>query len=189
MYMVFMYCMTINNNILEDFMNKEFLDAMNEQMNFEFESAFIYKAMSAYLARLDLDGMVHFMDMQVEEEIIHGDDFKVFLQDLGYDVKYRALDPGEGEYKDVVDVFKSALEHEKLVTANINRLYDEAREINDRRAEIFLQTYIQEQIEEEDTFTKLVTKLERIDGNWHGLYMLDAELGTRPQPTPMNPEE
>lgn len=156
-------------------------DAMNEQMNFELESAYIYKTMTAYLMDLNLDGMAHFMEVQENEELLHAEDFKNALQSFGYKVKYRPIDPGKGEFESVLDVFKKALEHEKLVSKRIRDLYDLSLEQKDIAAQVFLFKYISEQIEEEDNFTKLVSRLERVSHDWTGLYQMDEVLAKRPK--------
>lgn len=154
-------------------------DNLNEQMNFELESAYIYATMSAYLDTQNMEGMTHFIDCQVQEEIAHGERIKAFLQETGYGVKYRPLDPGNGEFTSILDVFQKALAHEKIVTSRIHALVEEAREENDQRALNLLAWFVDEQIEEEDTFGTLVERLERIDGNWSGIYILDGQLGQR----------
>lgn len=159
-------------------MNKLY-DGINEQMNFELESAYIYATMSAYLADLNMKGMTHFIDRQVEEEIEHAERFKDFLQDVGYCVKYRAIDPGDGKFASIDDVFQKALAHEKKVTARIHALVDDAKAANDQRALNCLYWFVDEQVEEEDTFSGLVERLERIEGNWNGLYVLDGQLAQR----------
>ncbi|NLW52501.1 MAG: ferritin [Tissierellia bacterium] len=156
-----------------------FFEKFNEQMNFELESAFIYRTMAAYVAEQDMDGFEHFFNLQVQEEVMHSDDFKNTLQRLGQPVKYRPLDPGNGEFEGFLDVFKKALEHEKLVSSKIKELYEESLNQPERYATVFLQKYLDEQVEEEETFTKIVTQLERINGNWTGLYQLNALLGRR----------
>lgn len=154
-------------------------DNLNEQMNFELESAYIYAAMSAYLDTLNMRGMTHFMDKQVHEEMEHAAKIKKFLQETGYGIKYRSLNPGDGRYDSIEDVFKKALAHEKVVTENINKLVVQAREEGDQRVLNLLAWFVDEQIEEEDTFGVLVERLERIAGQWGGLYILDNELGAR----------
>ncbi len=154
-------------------------DNLNEQMNFELESAYIYATMSAYLDDLNMKGMTHFIDEQVKEEIEHAERIKDFLQETGYGIKYRPLDPGDGNFDSVLEVFEKALEHEKVVTARIHDLVDEAKAENDQRVLNLLTWFVDEQIEEEDTFGVLVERLERIDGHWNGLYILDKELSTR----------
>lgn len=159
-----------------------FFEKFNEQMNFEFESAYIYRTMAAYMAEMDLDGFEHFFDMQVQEEHIHAEDFKNTLQKLGKKVKYRPIDPGDGEFIDIVDVFKKALAHEKLVTSKIKELYEDSLNQPEKYVSVFLQKYLTEQAEEEETFTKLITQVERVHGNWAGIYQLDAILASRPMP-------
>jgi ferritin len=154
-------------------------DNLNEQMNFELESAYIYATMSAYLDELNMEGMTHYIDEQVKEEISHAERIKDFLQEVGYGIKYRPLDPGDGQFDSILDVFKKALEHEKIVTARIHDLVKEAREEADQRALTLLTWFVDEQIEEEDTFGKLVERLERINGEWSGLYILDHQLSKR----------
>ena len=159
-------------------MNKLY-DALNEQMNFELESAYIYASMSAYLDSLNMKGMVHFMDHQAKEEVEHAERFKKFLQETGYGVKYRAIDPGDGNYASIDDVFKKALAHEKVVTSRIHALANQAREEKELRVQNMIAWFVDEQIEEEEVFSTLVERLERINGQWNGLYILDGELAHR----------
>lgn len=154
-------------------------DNLNEQMNFELESAYIYATMAAYLDEQNMKGMTHFIDEQVKEEMSHAGKIKKFLQETGYGVKYRSLNPGDGKFDSIDDVFKKALAHEKEVTAHIHDLVKEAREEGDQRVLNLLTWFVDEQIEEEDTFTVLVERLERINGSWSGLYILDKELSAR----------
>lgn len=158
-----------------------FFEKFNEQMNFELESAYIYRTMAAYMAEQDMDGFETFFDLQVREEVAHADDFKNTLQRMGQPVKYRPLDPGNGEFESFLDVFQKALDHEKLVSAKIKELYEESLNQPERYATVFLQKYLDEQVEEEETFTKIVTQLERVNGNWTGLYQLNSILGRRPE--------
>ncbi len=154
-------------------------DNLNEQMNFELESAYIYATMSAYLDEQNMRGMTHFMDGQVKEEMEHASKIKKFLQETGYGIKYRALNPGDGKFASIEEVFKKALDHEKVVTKHIHDLVKAAREEGDERVLNLLAWFVDEQIEEEDTFTVLAERLERINGAWNGLYILDKELSVR----------
>ncbi|NLP35952.1 MAG: ferritin [Clostridiales bacterium] len=152
---------------------------LNEQMNFELESAYIYATMSAYLDQQNMKGMTHFIDEQVKEEMEHAGRIKKFLQETGHGVKYRPLNPGDGEFDSIEDVFKKALEHEKEVTSRINDLVKEARDEGDQRVLNLLAWFVDEQIEEEDLFGVIVERLERINGQWSGLYILDNEMANR----------
>lgn len=176
------------DNYIEEgewFMDKKIMDLINEQMNFEFESAYIYKAMAAYTDDLDLDGFTTWLDHQVSEEIFHGEGMKNFLQSVGYKPVYEAIAKPQGDYESVLDVMKSALEHEKEVTRRITNIAKEANGV-DERVRSFIQWYIDEQVEEEETFNKIITRLERVGDDWHSIYILDAELGQRPEPTEPN---
>ena len=159
-------------------MDKKILDLINEQMNFEFESAYIYKAMAAYTDDLDLEGFTNWMEQQVTEEINHGEGMKNFLQSVGYKPVYKAIPEPRAEYDSVLDVMKSALEHEKEVTRRIHEIAEIAKD-EDLRVFSFIKGFIDEQVEEEDSVGKIVTRLERINGNWGGIYILDHELGFR----------
>ena len=154
------------------------LDLLNEQMNFEYESAYIYKAMAAYTDRLELDGFTHWFDEQVKEEIEHGEKMKDFLQEVGYDIRYKAMPEPKHDYDSLVEVFTAALDHEKEVTKRIHEIAEAAKE-EDARVYSFIQWFIDEQVEEEDSVGKIVTRLERINGNWCGIYILDGQLAQR----------
>lgn len=157
----------------------ELFEALNEQMNFELESAYIYRTMQAYLSAEGMDGMAHFMKKQVEEEVEHAEKMAAFLEQAGETLKFRALNPGQQEFQDIRDVFAQALEHEKVVTSHILDLMEQAKAEKNEAVEILLQWYVTEQMEEHETFTKLVNRLDRIHGNWGGLYILDGQLAHR----------
>lgn len=154
------------------------LDMLNDQMNFEYESAYIYKAMAAYTEDLDLDGFTLWLETQTDEEVMHGEGMRKFLQTVGYKPHYKALSEPKSDYKDVLDVMQTALNHEKEVTRRITEISNKARE-EDARVFSFIQWYIDEQVEEEQNFSKIIKRLERVDGDWHSIYMLDEELGQR----------
>lgn len=154
-------------------------DAVNDQMNFELESAYIYAAMAAFLDKLNMKGMTHFFEAQAKEEVGHAEKFKHFLMRVGHGIKYRPLDPGAGEFASVDAVFSAALAHEKFITSRIHALVDMAKAENDQRVLNLLAGFVDEQIEEEDTFSTIVERLGRINGAWNGLYIYDHELGGR----------
>ena len=160
-------------------MDKKIFDLINEQMNFEFESAYIYKAMAAYTDDLDLDGFTTWLDNQVTEEIFHGEGMKDFLQSVGYKPVYTAIPEPQGDYESVLDVMKKALEHEKEVTRRIRELFDAAHEIKFYEVYTLLQKFIDEQIEEEATFDNIIAKLERTENSNAGLAILDHEMAQR----------
>lgn len=154
-------------------------ELLNEQMNFEYESAYIYKAMAAYAQKEDYNGFYHFLEKQTAEEVEHGDKMKDFLNDLGFEVTFTGMEAAPTAYASLMDLVKKALEHEKEVTRRIHHIYNEAVEQKDLRTQVFLHWFIDEQVEEEATFEGLVTRLERIGDSSAGLYILDGELARR----------
>lgn len=166
---------------MEDFQleKDKLLQALNEQMNFEFYSGYIYKQMSAFADKEEYAGFAHWLEVQWREEYEHAMKFYTFINDLGGYAKWDAVPTPNAEYKDLLDVFKQAFAHEEEVSARIHKLVDLAREVDCKRTLSFLQWFVDEQLEEEVTFGGIVTKLERVDNHVQGLYMLDAQMGRR----------
>lgn len=159
--------------------SKKLLDAMNEQMKNEFASAYLYLAMAGYFQSEDLPGMANWMRVQALEELTHGEKFFHFICDAGGRTDVRAIEGPQNSYKSPLECFKAALKHENFVTESINNLATMARKENNHAAEIFLQWFVTEQVEEEASFGLIVKKLERIGNDGNGLLRLDDELGTR----------
>lgn len=155
------------------------LDAINDQLNFELESAYIYASMASYLDDAGFHGMKHFMEKQAFEEVEHAQDFKHFLQSVDYKVVFRPIDPGDGKFDDFIDVFKKALAHEQEVTSRIEKLFVQAHDEDYKFAYSFLQKYIDEQREEEENFTEIVSMLEMVKGDKAATFMADQLLGKR----------
>lgn len=155
------------------------LDMVNEQMNFELQSAYEYKAMQIYADDAEFEGFANWFGEQVKEEVEHTLKMERFLLEVGYKPVYKNLEQPDNEFKDLLDVARTALDHEKEVTRRIHEIAKAAREEGDERVISFIKWYVDEQVEEEDTFGKLVTRLERINGNYGGLYILDGQLAKR----------
>ena len=160
------------------FSNK-LLDAMNEQMKNEFASAYLYLAMAGYYQSEDLPGIANWMRVQALEELTHGEKFFHFICDAAGRTDLRAIDMPQNSYKSPLDCFKAGLKHENFVTASINNLVNLARKDNNYAAEIFLQWFVTEQVEEEANFSLIIKKLERIGDDGNGLLRLDEELSQR----------
>lgn len=155
------------------------LDSMNEQMKNEFLSAYLYFAMAGYFESEDLPGIASWMRVQALEELSHGEKFFNFICEAGGRTDLRAIDAPQNDYQSPLDCFKYSLEHEKFVTSRINQLMDLAKQESNHAAQIFLQWFVTEQVEEEASFGLIVKKLERIADDGRGLLMLDAELQNR----------
>ncbi len=151
--------------------------AINDQLNFEFESAHVYLAMAGYVATLGLEGFESWMYVQYEEEISHARKFISYLNERGARVQIEGFETPRNDFNSLLEVMEVSLGHEKIVTKKINNLMKIAYEVNDYAAISFLQWYVSEQVEEEDNFGKLIDKIKLVKDA--GLYMLDKEVGTR----------
>lgn len=160
-------------------LSQKLQDALNEQINKEFFSEYMYLSISAYLLSKDLDGFANYFKVQAEEEHFHAMKMFNFVHDAGGNVILKPLDGPQTSFNSVVQVFEMALDHEKFITKSINDLMDLAIQEKDHAVRSFLQWYVDEQVEEESTISRLITKLKMINGEGHGMLMLDAELGQR----------
>jgi ferritin len=159
--------------------SEKLMEELNDQMNFEFLSGYYYMAMAAYAANEDLNGFANFFIVQGQEEYTHGMKFFDFIHDMDGRVTMQAIKEPVNEYKSLVHVFEEALAHEKLVTSRINKLMDMAKEEGSHATISFLQWFVDEQLEEENSMKTILNNLKRMEGNFQGIYMLDKELGTR----------
>lgn len=159
-------------------LNKKVEAAMNDQLQNELQSAYVYLGMSAYCESQSLPGMATWLRNQFEEEQLHAMKFYNFILDREGQVTLKQLDAAPTDYGSPLQVFETALEHEKKVTADINDLYDLANKEHDFASQAWLDWFAQEQVEEEKTVGQIVDDLKRVS-NGNGLYMLDRELGSR----------
>lgn len=160
-------------------MSEHLIEEMNKQINFEFYSSNQYLAMAAYCAAEDLDGFANFFTVQAQEENFHAMKIFYFLNAIGNRVLIDGMEAPRNEFASVIDVFRAAYEHEQVVTKRIYHLADLAAQEREHATSSFLNWFIDEQIEEEATFSSILKKLERIGGDGNALYMLDDELGKR----------
>lgn len=152
---------------------------LNEQMNFEFESANIYLAMAAYCASIDLDGFENFFVVQTEEERFHAMKFYNYINEVDGRATISAYNEPKNDYKSLLDALETALGHEKIVTERIYKLMDIAQEEREYATISVLKWFIDEQVEEMNTFKKLIQKVKMIGDNTNGLMNLDKELAQR----------
>ena len=152
---------------------------INEQINAELYSAYLYLSMSAYCQSINLAGFANWMYVQYQEETSHAMKFYRYLNERGGKVVLTAIDKPQTEWKNVVDVFKNVYEHEQKVTGLINALVDTATAEKDHATVNMLQWFVAEQVEEEANASELVAQLELIEGKGPALLMLDRELKQR----------
>ncbi len=152
---------------------------INDQINRELYSAYLYLSMSAWFKSQNLDGFATWMHVQYEEESFHAMKLFDYIVERGGTIELQAIDKPDNEFNDVIHVFELTLEHERFITDCINNLMNIAIEEKDHAAKSFLQWYIDEQVEEEANVDKLLTTLKMVQANPHTLYMMDKELASR----------
>lgn len=152
---------------------------LNDQITFELYSEHLYLAMAAYLTSINLDGFAHFFIKQGNEERGHAMKFFKFINDKGKRVTLTALDEPKNEYKSIIEVIEASLKHEQMVTKRIDSLMDLAIKENEHSAVSFLQWFVDEQVEEELNFEKLLHTLKMVGEKGSGILILDKELGKR----------
>ncbi|MFB6181757.1 MAG: ferritin [Candidatus Magasanikbacteria bacterium] len=154
-------------------------DAINDQIQAEFNSAYVYLAMSAYAEDQGWPGTASWLRAQAQEEEQHAMKFYNFMIERDEKVELQALPKPETEFGNLQDIFDKSLEHEQMITEKINKLYKMAKEEDDYAFESFLKWFLDEQVEEEDMIRDILDKFELADGDKSTLYMIDQELGQR----------
>lgn len=159
--------------------SEKLLKALNDQFNFELLSGYYYIAMAAYCSEENMNGFAHFLNEQAKEEYEHAMKFYEFINEIDGRVMAQAMPEPKNDYTSFLEVFEAALSHEKLVTSRIYELLDLAKEENNYPTIHFLQWFVEEQLEEENSMKDIIFALEGINGSFNGLYLLDKELGKR----------
>ncbi len=153
--------------------------AFNDQINFELFSAHLYLSMAAYCNGLDLPGFAHFFHIQYREEVDHAMKTFNFIGAMGGKVEITGFEDPKVDFQSLEGVFVDALAHEKIVTSRIYDLKTLALEEKNYAAANFLDWYVNEQVEEEDTFSKYVKRLKLMKDSPAALEMMDRELQAR----------
>ncbi|MBU1230211.1 MAG: ferritin [Proteobacteria bacterium] len=159
-------------------LSKKMEKAFNDQIKWEYYSAYLYLSLSSYFQSLGLPGFANWMDVQFQEEQFHARKMFDYVLEKGGRVVLQAIEAPQGQWKAPLEAFEFALKHEYVVTKRINDLVDLAQKEKDHASAIFLQWYVTEQVEEEANFGDTVNKLKLV-GDGGGLFMLDRELAAR----------
>ena len=154
-------------------------DALNNQINEEFYSSYLYLSIAANFEEKKLKGFANWFKIQSQEEYGHAMKFYGFIVQTGGVVKLKQIEAPKTSWKSVMEAFKDTLAHEKKITGLIHKLVDLAMQSKDYATNNFLQWFVTEQVEEEATVEEILHKLEMIGDNKGGLYMLDREMGAR----------
>ncbi len=160
-------------------MDPKVYELMNEQVKHELYSAYFYLSMSAYCDGENLPGFAIWLRMQAEEEQEHAMKFYEHLLDRGQKVVLKAIEQPPTNFSSPKDVFEKVYEHEQKVTALITAIYMKALETKDVASQIFLQWFINEQVEEEKNASNILDMVTKMGSSVGALYQLDHKLGER----------
>ena len=153
--------------------------ALNEQVNREMYSAFLYMSMSAHCNQVGLKGFANWFMVQYHEEMLHSMKIYEYIQRQGAQVKLAAIQAPPTAFESPLDMFIQTLAHEQFITRSINDLMELAIVEKDHASQIFLEWYVTEQVEEEENDNDIIAQLKFIKDNPQGLMMLDRELAGR----------
>ncbi|HQX01535.1 MAG TPA: ferritin [Anaerolineales bacterium] len=159
--------------------NKSMQDAINDQINKELYSSYLYLSMAAYLEDRNLSGFAHWMRVQETEEREHAMKFYDFIVERGGRVMLKAIEAPKTEWKSTLELAEEVAAHEAVVTASIHALYELALKEKDYSAQIMLQWFITEQVEEERNAAEIVSNLKLIEDRGTAILMLDHRLAKR----------
>jgi ferritin len=153
--------------------------AINEQINAELWSAYLYLSMSMDCEAKGYKGIANWFYVQFQEEQAHARIFMNYLNSVDAKVELLPIAEVKTSWDSVLDMFKQTLEHEKKVTGMINNIAAIANEDKDYAAINRINWFIDEQVEEEESAREMITTFEAVEGNKYGMYMIDKELATR----------
>ena len=160
-------------------LDNKMLQELNQQIQEETYSSYIYLAMAAWLEENGYKGMATWMRVQAREEKIHADIFYNFIMERGGHVKLEAIPAPPDAWDSPLELFKAALEHEEHITGRINHMMNLAIEVKDHATSQMLQWFVEEQVEEEANVGEAVQQLSLVGKDGRGVLMVDREMGTR----------
>ena len=160
-------------------LNEKIANLINDQINKELYSGYLYLEMANFCEDLGLDGFANWYEIQAKEEQDHAMIMRNYLIDNGVRVTLDAIAKPDKKLENVMDVLNAGLEHEKYVTSLIENIYGEAFAVKDFKTMQFLDWFVKEQVEEEKNASDLISKYELFGQDSKGLYMLNQELNGR----------
>lgn len=154
-------------------------EALNNQLNAEFYSAHLYLSMSAWFDSAGLKGFASWMQVQFQEEESHALKIYKYILERGGNVVLKPIDAPPCQWDSPLAVFEATLEHEQKVTRFINDMVYLARQERDNACEIFLQWFVNEQVEEEDNVGSVLAQLRLIKDSPQSLFIMDKDMAQR----------
>jgi len=169
--------------------SEKIMNALNEQIKHEMQSAYLYFSMATYFETENWDGMASWMRVQADEQWAHAMRLYAHIMERDGKVKLSTLTEPQAEWASPLDAFKAAYKHEQFITGKIYELARLAREEVDFAMETMLQWFVNEQVEEEANASKIVQMLERVGDNMNGMLMVDRQLADRAAAVPAAAEK
>lgn len=160
-------------------LNKKLQQTFNEQINHEMESAYLYLSMAAYAHSINLPGFAHWLELQYKEELGHAMKLYKFVNDRSGKVELLPIEQPPSEFKSPTHLFEEVLNHERKITALINKLYEAAIEAKDYPAQVFLHWFIEEQVEEEASASEILETIKMTGDKGNAMVMMDRQLARR----------
>ena len=165
--------------LVKTMLKKKIEAALNNQLNNEFYSAYLYLSMAGYFEHLSLPGFSSWMKVQYQEENSHTMKFFRYINERGGKVILKGVKAPPSSWKSPLNTLEETLKHEQEVTEDINELLDIAMKEKDHATTNFLQWYIEEQVEEEANVSNIIAQLKMIKGSHESLYLLDKDMAQR----------
>ena len=159
--------------------SKKMSNALNEQLNWEIYSSYVYLAMSSWFKTQNLNGFANWVHVQVKEELDHAMKFYEFIHDSGGVVEFQEIPKPNAQWETPVAVFEDILEHEQGVTQRINNLIEIALSEKDHATNARLQWFISEQVEEEANVQGIIQQLKFSQNAPNAIFMIDREMAQR----------
>ncbi len=160
-------------------LNSKIEKAINNQINAEIYSSYLYVSMGMYFESADMSGAAKWMNAQAQEELVHAEKFMNYVNERSGRVILEAIEKPPVEWESGLATFEAALDHERKVSSLINELVALARSENDYMTDNFLQWFVGEQVEEEASAGEVVRKMRLVGESGGGRFMIDKELGLR----------
>lgn len=155
------------------------INLLTEQVNAEFYSSYLYLQMSIWLSHKGYPGAASWMKTQAKEELSHGMKILGYCEEQGQDIDLYQIETPRFNRDSILDIFKEAWDHEQIVTAKIHKIFKTARENGDYASEVFLQWFVNEQVEEESVANDILSRITYIYPDPAGVAAIDRELGQR----------
>ena len=160
-------------------MDEKMIDALNSQLNAELYSSYLYLSMGTYFESMDMSGFSNWMRVQAQEELAHAMKIHDFIIQRGERVILTRIDSPPTEWESALDAFEHVYSHEQKVTGLINQLVNLALSLGDHATNNFLQWFVAEQVEEEESSSGVLKKVKMAEDSLSALLMLDNELAQR----------